>query len=479
MSVTTSDLHYGIEDVPRPLPRALVLGVQHVLTMFGATIAVPLLLGGAMSLDGADMALLISSVFIASGLATFVQLTVGTRLPIVQGMSFAFLGPFFAIIASVGGAPSMRYIAGAIILGGLVEAALGFSGLFGVIRRVISPVVIGPVIAIIGLSLFHAATLQVNTLRADDGSVIAAGNWWLAILVAGLVLLFSLVLGPRSRTFSLFPILLAVVVVYALAFLLSQVGVITEGSRAYVSFAGVGDAPWVRSVTGEGSLLFPWGTPRFDLGFTIAVLAAYLASAIESVGDYHAISRVAGAEDPDAPTISRGIGAEGIGCIITGLVGGFASTSYTENIGLVGITKVASRVVVMIGAGVLIVLGLITKVGAVIATIPSPIVGGVYLALFGLIAAVGISNMTQADLTSQRNLLIIGVSLFAGLVVPDYFGQLEPGWTLLDQRWLTNLATSIGGSGIAVTALLGLLLDNLIPGTPAERGLAANTSVDA
>jgi nucleobase transporter 1/2 len=475
VSATTTDLNYGIDDVPRPFPRALVLGVQHVLTMFGATIAVPLLLGGAMDLSGGDMAVLISSVFIASGLATVVQLTVGTRLPIVQGMSFAFLGPFFAIIGTVNGAPSMRYIAGAIIIGGLVEAALGFSGLFGAIRRVISPVVIGPVIAIIGLSLFNAATLQVNTIRGDDGSIVATGNWWLAILVVALILVFSLVLGPRYRTFSLFPILLAVVTVYALAFVLSQIGFFTGTSRAFVSFSGVGEAPWLRSVVGDRSLLFPWGTPQFDIGFTIAVLAAYLASAIESVGDYHAVSDVAGVPEPDAPTISRGIGAEGIGCIITGLVGGFASTSYTENIGLVGITKVASRVVVLLGAGVLIVLGLITKVGAIIATIPAPIVGGVYLALFGLIAAVGISNMTRADLTSQRNLLIIGVSLFTGLVVPDYVGQLEADWTLLDQTWLTNLARSIGSSGIAVTALLGLLLDNLLPGTDAERGLTTSS----
>jgi nucleobase transporter 1/2 len=470
-TVSVTDLNYGIDDVPKPFPRALGLGLQHVLTMFGATIAVPLLLGPAMGMDAADIAILISSVFIASGVATLVQVHYGTRLPIVQGVSFAFLGPFFAIIATKGGADSMRYIAGAILLGAVVEAAIGFSGVFGVIRRYITPIVIGPVIALIGLSLFQAAVLQVNTIRGDDGSVIAAGNWWLAILVIVGIFLFSLILAPRFRAFSLFPILLAVVGVYLLALLLSAVGVISEGSRAYVSLSGIGDAPWVRGVVGERSLFLPWGSPLFDLGFFIAVLAAYLASAIESFGDYHAVARVSGAGDPTTKQINRGIGAEGIGCFFTGLVGGFASTSYTENIGLIGITKVASRYVVTVGAIALIVLGFITKIGAIIATIPAPIVGGVYMTLFGLIAAVGLSNLFKADMTSQRNLMIIGFTLFMGLVMPAYMGQLEPGWTLLGTEWLTNLARSIGGSGIAVAAILGLLLDNLIPGTQEERGV--------
>ncbi|MGI8575995.1 MAG: uracil-xanthine permease family protein [Egibacteraceae bacterium] len=477
MSTTTEtpDLNYGLDDRPKPFPKALALGLQHVLTMFGATIAVPLILSPALGFDTTQIAILISSVFIASGLATLLQLTVGSRLPIVQGVSFAFLGPFFAIIAAHEGTIAMRYIAGGIIFGAVVEAVVGYSGLFGRIRRYISPVVIGPVIALIGLSLFGAAVGQVNSVFSPEGELLQTGNWWLAWLVVIGVFLFSLVLAERIRLVAIFPILLAVLVAYLVALLFSEVGVITENSRAYVSLTtirdSVGAAPWVRNVIGDRAIFFPWGLPLLDFGFIVALLAAYLASMIESFGDYHAVARVAGAGEPTRKMINRGIGSEGLGCLTTGLVGGFASTSYTENIGLIGLTKVASRYVVAIGAISLIVLGFVTKIGAVIATIPPPIVGGVYMALFGLIAAVGLSNLLRADMSSQRNLLIAGFILFMGLVIPNYIGSVPDDWTVLGLSWLTNLTRSIGGSGIAVAAVLGLVLDNLIPGTDAERGI--------
>jgi solute carrier family 23 (nucleobase transporter), member 1 len=475
------ELNYGLNDVPRPFFKALGLGLQHVLTMFGATIAVPLLLGPAMGMDTGQIAILISSVFIASGVATTLQVMIGTRLPIVQGVSFAFLGPFFAIIAARPGEEAMRYIAGAILLGAVVEAVIGFSGLVGLLRRYITPVVIGPVIALIGLGLYGAAGLQVSSITDEQGNVVQTGNWWMALLTFALILVFSLVLARRSRLLSLFPILLAVITAYVIALIFSEAGVISETNRAHVSFASIGaslaDTSWVRNVVGERALFFPWGSPLFDVGFFIAVLAAYLASIIESFGDYHAVARVSGVGEPTPQQINRGIGAEGLGCLVTGLVGGFASTSYSENIGLVGLTKVASRYVVIIGAIALIVLGFITKLGAIIATIPAPIVGGVYMALFGLIAAVGLSNLLRADMTSQRNLMIVGSILFMGLVVPNYVDQLPADWTLGGQQWLTNLARSIFGSGIAVGALLGLILDNLIPGTDAERGIVPATAL--
>jgi nucleobase transporter 1/2 len=469
------DLNYGLEDVPKPFAKALGLGLQHVLTMFGATIAVPLLLGPAMGMDTTQIAILISSVFMASGIATILQVTIGSRLPIVQGVSFAFLGPFFAIIGAREGVEAMSFIGGAILIGAVVEAVVGFSGVFGLIRRFISPIVIGPVIALIGLSLFNAATLQVNTITGDDGAVVLAGNWWIALLTVSLIFVFALVVSRRSQLVSVFSILLAVVCTYVVALILSEVGLITEGNRAFVSFDRIGqafaDAPWVRNVVGELGLLFPWGAPQFDLGFAIAVLAAYLASMIESFGDYHAVARVSDLGEPTSRQINRGIGSEGLGCFVTGLLGGFASTSYTENIGLIGLTRVASRYVVLLGAGALILLGFVTKFGAIIATIPTPVVGGVYLALFGLIAAVGLTNLQRADMTSQRNLLIAGFILIMGLVVPDFMNQLPQDWTFLGVEWTTNLARSIFGSGIAVAAILGLLLDNLIPGTDAERGI--------
>lgn len=455
------DLNYGLEDVPKPFGKALGLGLQHVLTMFGATILVPLILGPAMEMDRTQIAILVSSVFICSGVATALQLTVGSRLPIIQGVSFAFLVPFFAIIAAHPGPDAMRYIAGLILVGAVVEVTVGFGGLFGFLRRYVSPITIAPVIALIGLSLFGPA--------ADT----SAQHWPLALLMLALVFVYSLVLANRYRFFSLFPVLLAILTSYAVALVLTWTGVFEEGSAAAVSFAGVGDADWIRGVAiGDGGILFPWGTPLMDWTLLIGILAAYLASMIESFGDYHAVSRIATGRDPDPSTINRGIGSEGLGCFATGLLGGFASTSYSENIGLVGLTRVASRYVVILGAGALVVLGLIAKFGAVVATIPAPIVGGAYLALFGLIAAIGLSLLRRADMDSQRNLMIVGFVLFAGFVFPYYFGSVEE-FSLFGVDWLTDIVVSIGSSGIATAAVLGLLLDNLIPGTPEERGLTS------
>lgn len=465
-TIRASDLNYGIDDVPKPFTKALGLGLQHVLTMFGATIAVPLILGGegGLGFDNAQMGILVSSVFIASGIATILQLTIGSRLPIVQGVSFAFLVPFFAIIAAHDGAVAMQHIAGAIIVGGIIEGLVGYGGLFGVLKRFITPITIGPVIALIGLSLFGAASGQ------------AGGNWWLAGVTIAMIFIASLILAPRYRMFSLFPILLGIIGAYVVAWILTAAGP-WEGTAAAVSFAGVGDAPWIRNIIGEQGLIFPWGGPLFDIGFIIAVLAAYMASAIESFGDYHAIARVAGIGQPTPTQINRGIGSEGIGCVATGFVGGFASTSYSENIGLVGLTKVASRYVVMVGAIVLILLGFVTKIGSLIATIPGPIVGGLYCVLFGLIAMIGLTNLQRADMNSQRNLLIAGFILFMGLVVPSWVGSLPPEWTLWNVDWATRIVQAVGGSGIAVAAVFGLFLDNIIPGTDAERGILADEVV--
>jgi uracil-xanthine permease len=462
--VRGGELHYRVDEVPRPFPRALVLGLQHVLTMFGATVAVPLLLGPAMGMTPHQTAVLVSSVMICSGLATFVQVRFGTRLPIIQGVSFSFLGPFFAIIAATaGGAETMQYIAGAILAGAAVEIFVGYSTLFGRLRRLMSPVVIGPVIALIGLALFQVGAPQ------------AGQDWWLAGTAIAGVFLFSLVLARRFRLFSLFPILLAVAVAYGVAVLLTVTGVYAPGAPGRVDFAAVEAAPWLRS---PGEIFLPWGPPRFHLGFFLAVLAGYLASMIESFGDYYAIARAAGEPEPSARQVDRGIGAEGIGCALTGLLGGFASTSYTENIGLVALTRVASRYVTYVAAALLVLLGLVAKVGAAVATLPTPVVGGLYCALFGLISAIGLSICAQADLESQRNQLIIGFSLFMGLSLPAWFqgvpslGHAPVELAFPPAPWLADMVETVGSTGMAVAAILGLVLDNLVPGSDEERGLA-------
>ncbi|MGB9866793.1 MAG: uracil-xanthine permease family protein [Bacillota bacterium] len=448
-------LVYGLEDVPRPFPRAVVFGLQHVLTMFGATVAVPLLMAPAMKMSAAETATLVSACMLAAGLSTLCQVNFGSRLPIIQGTSFSFIGPMLAIIAATGAtAASMQSIQGAILAGSVVEFVVGATGLIGMLRRVVTPVVIGPVIALIGLGLFEVGAPQ------------AGQNWLLSGMF--IVLTFAFALGGDRRrvtVFKLLPVLLAMTITYCIAMVLSLAGVFKPGMPGYVDFGAVISAPWFRF-----NLVFPWGPPKFNLAFFLAILAAYVSSMIESFGDYHSISSVVGLEDPSARTISRGIAAEGVGCFLAGLVGAFANTSYTENIGLVGLTRVASRYVVNVAAVLLIVLGVASKFGAIVATIPSPIVGGMYCTLFGLIAAVGLSNLMRADMTSQRNLMIVGFSMFMGLSLPVYL-KASPV-RIESAQWVADVINTVGQTRMAVAAIIGMVLDNLIPGTDQERGIA-------
>lgn len=476
---------YGINDRPPPV-RAVVLAAQHVLTMFGSTVSIPLLFGPAMGMDTAQIALLISSVMLCSGIATFIQSTFGTRLPIIQGVSFSFIAAFFGIITVVSrpvadggmggdGAMMMQYIAGAVMVGALVEMVIGFSGLMGWLRKLLSPVVVGPVIMLIGLALFQ------------HGAPKAGTDWSISGLTMVLIILFSLVLSKNNRVFRLFPILSAIVIVVTLCWVLTAIGVYEKGDPSYVDLSAIDASPWVW--TDPSDIFFPWGMPKFHLGFIIAVFAGYLASMIESFGDYHACSHMAGGGDPTPKQVSRGIGCEGIGCFLTGVFGGFSSTSYSENIGLVGLTKVGSRYVVQIGAVILILLGFFGKFGAFAAAIPGPVVGGLYCAMFGLIAAVGVQQLAKCDLNSDRNLFIAGFSLFMGLSVPFYFSSvasaesIQLGQTLAVYKptaepflakmgdGLQGVVIAVGSTGMAVAAIIGLVLDNLIPGTPEQRGL--------
>ena len=454
---------YKIDDRP-PLGKSLVLALQHVLTMFGSTVAVPLLLGPAMGMDTPQIAMLISSVMLCSGVATVIQSTFGSRLPIIQGVSFSFLAAFFLIIAavhpegddSVAAGAAMPYIAGAVMIGAVLEMAIGFSGAMGWIRRVLSPVVVGPVIMLIGLALYEA------------GAPVAASHWPISILTMVLITVFSFVLSRKHVLFAMFPMLLALTTSVVICALASATGFFGPEHPARPKLDAFAAAEWIRT----SGVFFPWGYPKFQLSFVVAVIAGYLASMIESFGDYHACKQLAGGGDPSEQEISRGIGCEGIGCFLTGVFGGFSSTSYSENVGLIGLTKVGSRMVVQIGGVLLIALGLFGKFGALAAAIPTPVVGGLYCTMFGLISAVGIRQFAKCDLSSDRNLFIGGFALFMGISVQHYFRS--SGSEAVAAALPTSIAPiviAIGQTGMAVAAILGIALDNMLPGTLRERGL--------
>jgi len=343
---------------------------------------------------------------------------------------------------------------GAIIAGSLVEIFVGASGLVGRLLRYVGPITIAPTIALIGLSLFKFGAPE-------------AGRYWpIGGLTIFLIILFSQYLRSKHRTFELYPILLAIITAWTVSALFTFLGYFPEGHPAHTSLANLKNASWFRI-----PYPFQWGLPQFGAAAIIGMLAGYIASMVESIGDYYACARLSGAPTPDKKTINKGITFEGIGCFIAGLFGtGNGTTSYSENIGAIGLTRVGSRRVVQAGAVIMILLGTVSKFGALFTTIPQPIVGGMYCAMFGMITAVGLSNLQFVDLNSTRNLFILGFAFFMGLSIPEYFIQ-NP--LQLEPVWLANIINTLGSTGMAVGAFSALILDNTIPGTDEERGLKA------
>ena len=459
MAERNSSLLYGINDRP-PIGETVILGFQHYLTMFGSTVAIPLLLAPALGItDPVQKGWLIATMFFVSGITTLLQTIWGNRLPIVQGGTFSFLAPTFAIcgmaaLANAGWEVRMQHVQGAIIAGSLAEIIVGASGLVGRLLKFVGPITIAPTIALIGLSLFKFGAPE-------------AGRYWpIGGLTIFLIILFSQYLRNKHRTFELYPILLAIVTAWSISAICTALGIFPAGHPAHTSLANLKDAPWFRI-----PYPFQWGFPQFGAAAIVGMLAGYIASIVESIGDYYACARLSGAPIPDKKMINRGITFEGIGCFIAGIFGtGNGTTSYSENIGAIGLTRVGSRRVVQAGAVIMILLGTVSKFGALFTTIPQPIVGGMYCAMFGMIAAVGLSNLQFVDLNSPRNLFILGFAFFMGLSVPEYFGQHPMQF---EPIWLANIINTLGSTGMAVGAFSALILDNTIPGTVEERGLNA------
>ena len=466
-------LLYGIDDVP-PLPVTLGLGFQHYLTMFGSTVAIPLLLAPELGIDKDPEALgwLICTMFFVSGLTTLLQTTFGNRLPLVQGGTFSFLTPTIAIcgmtaLDGAGYEVRLQHIQGAVLVGGLVEVLIGVTGLVGRLLRFVGPITIAPTIALIGLSLFRFGAPQ------------AGLHWGIGGLTIALIVLFSQYLRGRHRVFELFPILLGIVGAWGVAWACTAGGLFGPDHPAHVSGENVAAAPWVRVPRP-----FQWGWPSFALPAIVGMLAGYMASIVESVGDYYACARMSGAPYSTSKTINRGITFEGIGCVVAGIFGtGNGTTSYSENIGAIGLTRVGSRRVVQVGAVLMILLATFGKFGALFTTIPKPVVGGMYCAMFGMIAAVGLSSLQFVDLNSARNLFILGFAFFMGLSVPEYFtaqpldwGDTAGGFFQRQLAGVANIVNTLGQTGMAVGALAALLLDNTIPGTDEERGLISRST---
>jgi xanthine/uracil permease len=389
---------------------AVFLGIQHVLTQFGSTVLIPTLIGGWVGMNPAQMALLISTMFFCAGITTLIQQSpIGNRLPIIQGGTFSFLGPAFAIIAMVKAAGVedpmvlMQQVSAAVMFASLFEIIIGYTGLMGQVKKLFSPIVIGPTIAMIGLALFGV------------GAPWMAGNWVISLITLVCIVLFSQVFNRMSKIFMLFPVLLAIIVGWVCSIIGTVAGWIPADNAANLGRGVelISAAPWFWL---KPALPFKWGFPDINawtLAGSLGMIAGYIGSMVESVGDYYSCARISEAPVPTSKMISRGIGAEGLGCLIASIFQtGNGTTSYSENIGAIGLTKVASRKVIRVAGVILLVLPFFGKFGMVLATLPQPITGALFFAMFGLIAATGLSNLQFTNMNNARNLFIVGIGFF-------------------------------------------------------------------
>ncbi|CAB1319927.1 unnamed protein product [Coregonus sp. 'balchen'] len=438
MNARRMDMIYTIEDTP-PWYLCIFLGLQHYLTCFSGTIAVPFLLAEAMCVgfDQWATSQLIGTIFFCVGITTLLQTTLGCRLPLFQASAFAFLAPARAILsldkwkcnATVVPPmfnetellntehiwhPRIREIQGAIIVSSLIEVCIGFLGLPGLLLKYIGPLTITPTVALIGLGESR------ETLGHRHAIIMAILVSWLICFIFTITNVFP----PEKDKYGYY-------------------------ARTDARQGILAAAPWFKI-----PYPFQWGVPTVTAAGVIGMFSAVVASIIESIGDYYACARLSCAPPPPIHAINRGIFMEGLSCVLDGLMGtGNGSTSSSPNIGVLGITKVGSRRVIQYGAAMMLLLGLVGKFSALFASLPDPVLGALFCTLFGMITAVGLSNLQFVDLNSSRNLFVLGFSIFFGLVLPSYLKQNPLVTGTLEERGIRKLKR---GSGPSTAELEGM-----------------------
>ncbi|MDB4054218.1 purine permease [Octadecabacter sp.] len=432
-----TDTSYSDPNVTPPLAQAIPLGLQHVLAMFASNVTPSIIVAGAAGLafGGPEQIYLIQMAMLFAGIATLFQTVgigpIGARLPIMQGTSFAFVGVLAGIAATMGLSVALT----ACIIGGVIHFMLG--AVIKQLRWLFPPLVTGLVILAIGLYLIPVAIKYAAGGAADfqmaAESFGSLKHWSVALTV----IIVSLILKFFTKgVLSNAAILIGLLAGYALAYVLGM-----------VNFGAVASASWITPITP-----LPYGF-EFNLGAVIAVTIVSIVSAIETVGDVSATAKAGAHRDATDDEVAGATYADGLGTAVAGVFGGLPNTSFSQNVGIVGMTGIMSRHVVTIAGVIMIICGLMPKIGAVIASMPLPVLGGGVIVMFGMVAAAGLNMLSEVHM-SRRNMIIIAVSLAFGLglnLVPTAVQHL-PGT-------LKVLATS----AVAPTAVMAVILNLVLP----------------
>ena len=420
------------------VPKMLILGLQHMFAMFGATVLVPILV------QGYGLPLSIQTTLFFAGIGTlFFHVCTKLKIPAFLGSSFAYLGGFSAvaeldsgIYAGMTGEEKLPYALGGIVVAGLLYLVLaGLIKLVGVhkVMRFLPPVVTGPIIILIGLSLAPSAINNAST------------NWWLAILSIAVIVAANI--WGRGMI-KIIPILLGVLIPYAVALVTRQ-----------VDFSGVAAADFVG--------LQPFVLAKFDLTSILVMAPIAIAAMMEHIGDMSAISATVEENFIEDPGLHRTLIGDGIATSLAGMFGGPANTTYGENTGVLELSQVFDPKVVRLAAVYAVVLSFSPKFAAVINSIPTAIIGGVSFILYGMISAIGVRNVVEnrVDFTNSRNLIIAAVIMVCGLGFKIWGFSNE----------FSGLTFHIGGTDItltslAIAAIAGIALNAILPGKDYEFG---------
>jgi OHCU decarboxylase len=417
-----------------PVGKLAIYGFQHVLAFYAGAVIVPILLASAIGLSTTQLIHLINADLFTCGIASIIQSVgfwkIGVRLPLLQGVTFTAVSPMIAIgLAAGGGTDGLVVIYGAVIVAGLFTFLI--APFFSRLIRFFPPVVTGTVITIIGIALLPVAALDVvgGGAHPDPTNPVnlayAMGTLFLIVLI--------------QRFFRGFMATVAVLVGLV-------VGTLVAWALGDATFSAVADASWFGATTP-----FYFGWPKFSIAAIISMIVVMIITGVETTGDVFATGEIVD-KRIKREDIARALRADGLATTLGGILNSFPYTCFAENVGLVRLTRIKSRWVVAAAGLFMIVLGLLPKIAAVVAGIPSPVLGGAALAMFATVAVVGIQTLSRVDFHDHRNVVIVGTSLGLAMLVtvqPDV-AKAVPGW-----------AQIILGSGITLGSLTAILLNVL------------------
>lgn len=416
MNSNTSQVHPVDEMLP--YSKLFAYGMQHVLAMYAGAVAVPIILANALHLSSHDLIRLINADLFACGVATLIQTLgigpIGARIPMIQGVTFASVSPMIIIGLEHG----MTAIYGAIIMAGLFTFLV--APYFSKLIRLFPPVVTGTIVTIIGISLMPVA---VRWIAGQNPNAPNYANFLdLSLALATLVIVLGVYRFGKGFVSNI-SVLIGLIAGTGIACLLGK-----------TNFGEVLNAEWFSFVEP-----FAFGFPVFDISSVIAMIVVMLVCMVETTGDAVAIGEIV-----DRPinknSLAACLRADGLSTLIGGMLNSFPYTAFAQNVGLIAVTRVKSRFVVATSGVILIVLGLFPKMAAIVASIPSAVLGGAGLAMFGMIVASGIRSLGKVSFDDNYNLMIVAVSIGCAMIplaAPNFYHNFPPAAKIIMHSGIT------------------------------------------